>query len=556
MNTILKTFILIQVVTIIFCGNFIAQSPTWQWARGGSGNLAEGISMTSDAVGNSYLTGYFHDTLIFDSYTLIGHNSVGTVFLAKYDSNGNLVWAKCPYGNSNSIGYSVTTDLYGNVYITGQFANTNSLMFDSEILTCSGSVNIFVVKYDSNGNVIWAKGYGGMSADESFAIATDVSGNVFITGLFTTFQISFGSTTLYNSGNTDVFIAKIDSSGQAIWAKSANGDMNDQASSIAIDNTGNAYITGYFYSPVLIFGIYTITNFDVSGNTLDYFIVKYDVNGNEIFAKSGGDIGDDPANFITTNTTGKVFITGYFTSPSLIIGSDTLLSSASYNSFIVEYDTTGQVDWAKTSSIGNSMGSCVAVDQCGNINISGRFAQGSSTIAFDTVTITSPNNGDNMYIVQLNSLGNAIYGTALTCGGDDWNAIAFDNNDNMYVGGDYINSPTIIGNDTLISPADEMTFVAKLQFSCITTATPEPQHHQTISFFPNPLSSTSTLQIQSTLSGIVKVNFYNILGQNVINIESEAPSIIIDRNNFNTGMFFYQVSIGEKIIGSGKFVAE
>jgi hypothetical protein len=487
------------------------------------------------------------------SDTLIGNNSQ-TAFIAKYNSSGNLMWAKCPNGNSNSIGFGVTTDLYGNIYLAGRFSTTSGLSFDTVTLTCSGVQNIFIVKFNSSGNVIYAKSFGGSGDDESLGVSTDVSGNAYITGFFTSSSISFGSTTLFNTGSQDVYITKLDVNGQVLWSQSANGSNNEEGLSVATDVFGNAYITGFFYSPNLIFGNDTLFNIDNTGTTIDLFLVKYDSLGNVIFAKSAGGTDGDAAYSVATNSLGKIFITGYYSSPSIIFGLDTLFSSASFNSFIVEYDSTGQEDWAKTTSIGSSMGACVVPDDCGNIIIAGRLF--SDTLALDTTVISYPYNGDNTYIFQLNSSGNSLWGTALPFGGDENDAIAFDAYNNLYIGGDFNPDTVIIANDTLFRGINEDLFVAKLNFSCITTGTPEINKQPTISIFPNPVTSTSTLQIQSNLTGKVKVNFYNLLGQNILTIEGNDRSIPINRNDFKTGMFFYHISISEQIIGSGKFVVE
>ena len=191
----------------------------------------------------------------------------------KYDTSGNVTWAKSAGGTSNgSLGNSVATDATGNIYVTGYFGSP-TVTFGTTTLTNAGIGNIFIVKYDSNGNVIWAKSAGGIASDYANSVATDATGNIYITGFFSSSSITFGTTTLTNAGNTDIFIAKYDINGNVICAKSAGGASNDQGNSVATDANGSTYITGRFASPSITFRTTTLTNL----GTYDVFIAKLSV---------------------------------------------------------------------------------------------------------------------------------------------------------------------------------------------------------------------------------------------------------------------------------------
>jgi hypothetical protein len=149
--------------------------------------------------------------------------------------------------------------------------------------------DVFLSKFDINGNVTWMKGAKGKAGDYPYGIATDAVGNSYVTGSFTSDTLSFGSFDLINvnPGQRDIFIAKYDPNGNALWAKSAGGSTTDEAYSITIDALGNSYITGYFASPTIVFGTFTLTQTGLK----DMFLAKYDMNGNIQWAKnpSGND---------------------------------------------------------------------------------------------------------------------------------------------------------------------------------------------------------------------------------------------------------------------------
>jgi hypothetical protein len=123
------------------------------------------------------------------------------------------------------------------------------------------------VKYDGSGNVVWAKGAGAASVDRATGIAVDGSGNSYVTGYFYGINITFGSFILNNAkpGYSDVFVVKYDSSGNVVWAKRGYGTYNEESTSIAVDDNGNSYVTGWFTSSSITFGSFTLTNTSTGG---------------------------------------------------------------------------------------------------------------------------------------------------------------------------------------------------------------------------------------------------------------------------------------------------
>jgi hypothetical protein len=214
--------------------------------------------------------------MTFGSITITNNSNGWIIFVVKYDSSGNVVWAKSEGTYASLYIPSISTDDNGNCFITGYF-NGNYVKFGNIQLTNvsgnTGMEDIFVVKLDNSGNVVWAKSAGGPSSDEGRCIKTDKNGNCYLTGMFRGVA-SFGSTNLFSVGANDIFVAKYDSLGNVIWAQKAGGVYPDIGNGICISANGTSYITGNFFSPYVNFGSTSLTNCDTINNPSETFIAK------------------------------------------------------------------------------------------------------------------------------------------------------------------------------------------------------------------------------------------------------------------------------------------
>jgi len=200
-------------------------------------------AVATDASGNIYITGYFQqDSISFGSYTFQSGFCSGSMFLTKYDANGNVLWAKNPFGEARAN--SIALDSYGNIYVTGYFVNVISFGTCS-LHTATYTQDFFTVKFNSAGIAIWAKNSSGGAYGQS--IAVDTYGNSVVTGYHVKDTISFDSVTLIRpTGNQmDFFITKYDPDGNTLWAKSAS-NMNNFVSGnkCGIINNSCTEITG------------------------------------------------------------------------------------------------------------------------------------------------------------------------------------------------------------------------------------------------------------------------------------------------------------------------
>ena len=240
-------------------------SGNWLWVESAGGSSWDsGSGISTDAEGNSYITGFFQGTASFGSFDLtsIGYDDI---FVAKMDAAGNWLWAESAGGDYSDIAYGISTDAEGNSYITGTFQGIAS--FDSFDLTCNDGADIFVAKLDAAGNWLWAESAGGSDLEYGRGISTDAEGNSYITGGFQG-TASFGSFDLTCSGIYDIFAAKIDAAGNWLWAESSGGDVGDGGYGISTDADGNSYITGHFY------GTASFGSFDLTSYGYDIFVAK------------------------------------------------------------------------------------------------------------------------------------------------------------------------------------------------------------------------------------------------------------------------------------------
>jgi len=283
-----------------------------KWAKS-AGNISPySLSVAVDASGFAFVTGYFTgSTITFGSHTL---NTAG-LFFVKYDINGNAIWAKGTVGASPN---SVAVDTSGNIYMTGDM-NGTSVIFDTITLT---NPSLFIAKYNSDGNIVWAKSADGMNNSSPSSIALDISGNAYITGHYFG-SITLGSTTLTNTnpggtGAAYMFVAKYDTIGNVLWAKSAGGLNDTRASSVAVSvigdavyTTGSTYYTLSFGNNISYFDCNTIWN----AGDYDIFLAKLDTNAgsgiNLLINPTAISLFPNPtANYVTIenpNTTTKDF---------------------------------------------------------------------------------------------------------------------------------------------------------------------------------------------------------------------------------------------------------
>ena len=219
------------------------------------------------------------------------------MFIAKFDSAGNTLWADDGAGSGYDYGFSIALDAKSNAYVTG-FFGSSSIIFGNTTLNNVGADDVFLVKYDSSGNALWAKQAGGSDYDYGIDVAVGEDQSATITGYDQSQIISFGNETLTNAGSGfDFFLVKYDSSGNVLWAKNSGNSTTARGYACTADGSGNAYITGTFGDPSMTLGNFTlstsggydmyIAKYGLNCNTVFYADVDGDGFGNPISSVTG-----------------------------------------------------------------------------------------------------------------------------------------------------------------------------------------------------------------------------------------------------------------------------
>ena len=281
---------------------------------GGSsyGNVSHGESVVTDAWGNVYVTGYFQGRAANLYLTSVGNSDI---FVAKYSPSRAFLWAKGMGGTGFdwSLGVAVGTD--GNVYLTGSFVGTVDFDPGPDVysITSVGENDVFVVKLDTWGNFVWARSMGGSGDDYAYGIALAPDGSVCTTGFFQgTADFDPGTEVFDLTGypGYNIFVSKLDSAGQFVWAKCMAGTDWSQAYSIAVGTDGSVFTTGCFSGT---------TDFDPGPGTFNLtctgyyaaFVCKLDAGGNFVWANSISETIDERMYGIALGADGSVYTTGH-----------------------------------------------------------------------------------------------------------------------------------------------------------------------------------------------------------------------------------------------------
>jgi hypothetical protein len=321
---------------------------TWIKTAGGSlGDYAH--SLACNKTGNVYIAGEIEGagipvTFQGTSTTLItkGDNDI---FVASYDLNGNLMWAKSEGTFRSEKALGVSYDDAGNVIICGYFTDTTN--FAGTVVPGNGGHDMFIAKYDKDGHFMWERHAGGPERDEALAIKCDPAGNIYVCGMHSDGAV-FGGTTL-TTVNTptghylNAFIAKYAPDGTMIWVKSSGGDYDDVAWSITMDNAGKIFVAGEFNAYATFDG----TGITTTGQA-DIFVASYNNSGSLNWVSQAGGPLIDRARGIGTDGN-NIFITGQFGNTANF-GSYSVTAADSSDIFIAQLNNSGTFEWATSVS--------------------------------------------------------------------------------------------------------------------------------------------------------------------------------------------------------------
>jgi len=459
----------------------VTVGPPRGWARTWGGiddDWGHGVAV--DGSGNVYVTGYFRDTVDFDPGSGVdNHTSNGEadVFLSKFDSSGAFIWARTWGGSDdNDEGYGVAVDGSGNVYVTGYFHGTVDFDPGSGVdnHTSNGQYDVFLSKFDPLGAFKWARTWGGSYEDEGWGVAVDGSGNVYVTGWFSgtvDFDPGSGVDNHTSNGYFDVFLSKFDSSGAFKWARTWGGSYDDEGRGVAVDGSGNVYVTGWFMGTVDFDPGSGVDN-HTSYPGWDVFLSKFDSSGAFIWARTWAGCGfyyTDWSLGVAVDGSGNVYVTGAFEGTVDFdpgSGVDNHTSIGHTDVFLSKFDSSGEFEWARTwGGTHYNYGYGVAVDGSGNVYVTGRFE---GTVDFDPGSGVDNHTSNGVWEVFLTKFDSSgAFKWARTWGGSYYDCgygVAVDGSDSVYVTGYFegtVDFDPGSGADNHTSNGDDDVFLSK-----------------------------------------------------------------------------------------------
>ncbi len=533
----MKKTILFLLIMISFCFSSkysFAQTPDWLWARvAGDNSYNEATSIATDDIGNSYVAGYYN---IF-AYDL-PHASGPDIFFVKYSPSGNIIWTRALSSTGTDRVFSIATDKLGHFYIFGCFSGPQ-ITVGTEVLTnlTVNKFDIFVAKYDTNGNYLWSRQAGGTGEDTPTGMAVDSLGNCFVTGYFDSPTISFGTHTLTNSGVIDLFIAKYAPDGTELWAKSASGTSNELSKSVAVDKSGNSYITGDFISDSISFdGLLLIR----TGNQ-DMFVTKYAPNGTVLWAKHSDGTLDTHGNSIAVDALANCYVAGSFNS-NVTFDTTTLTTNGNLDILLVKYATDGTIQWAKSAGgSGEDAATAVATDMLGYCYLAGYFKSSSVSIGTNPLTKNGPGFQD-IFVTEYNSGGSVVWAKSIGGLTNDYpNDIQPDLSRDFYIAGSLGSTSITIGDTTFLNAGTTNILVAK-SGNTPATGTIEFSDPAGVSIYPNP--AINKLTIESLHKSTIEI--LNMQGQIILQNQLQQGKSDIDISGLARGVYILRMNSNGK----------
>lgn len=392
-------------------------APAYRWAtRAGSIASEDLRDMAVDPAGNYVIVGNLNpgSPTTFGAITV--NLPVGAIggYFAKYDSDGNALWVRTVQGTLVAGAHRVAFDAGGNVYVMGSFAGSMTIgpfTFQSSV----NSRDVFIAKLDPNGNVLWARAFGGPLDETTNPSATAGRAGLALSGtnLFATFdfagsvQIDVGGgvfQVLSSQGAQDVAIVKLDLAGNPLGATQFGGAGNDAPRSLSVDNQGEVVVLAVSDADITL-GATTIT----SRGGPDVVMAKFTQGLQPVWIQSFGSPAEDGPLGLATDPANNIIVSGY-AAADLALGPTVLTNQGAFDAFIAKFSAAGQLLWARrgvSTDTNNEVGFFVTTDAGGYIYLSGQFD--STDIRFGTVGVANTSGTTATFIMKFDPNGSPLW---------------------------------------------------------------------------------------------------------------------------------------------------
>lgn len=552
MSFIKKSFFVL--LSFICFKTVFSQSPNLGWYSSQGGTGADyAYSVKADLNGNVFTSGFFQGTVSFgtgNNITNLTSAGLSDSYIMKHNANGLFQWAIRIGGTMSDYIFSTQTDDQGNVYVAGYFKGTCD--FDPSAtnvsLTASANFDIFCAKYNTDGQLVWAKKIGG-SGDELCNTIHVNNNKLFIAGHFSQtadFNPATATSSLTATGTMDGFVCEWDTAGNFNWVKQLKGTDAMVIKNISTNNNGDLLVCGYFGGGVDFDPGQSDSSF-VSAGQDDAFVLKLNSTGEFLWARTFGGSSTDYALSARFNSASEVFVAGYFSSSaSFNFPNDTVTftSAGLDDSYLCKLDENGNLIWIQQyGSTSYDEFKSIYVDNNSNVIIAGVF---NGTVDFNqsatTNTLTS-GGGDDAFILKLDSDGNYQWAVNLSGAGNGYAfGLDVDLNKNILVSGHYSSSCDFDPSGATSSSSSNGStdaFVVKLIEDASTGFTDIQREKITIL-----AGSNKKFVIKSPVNQ--KAFLFNSAGQLLTNLNLEK-STILNAEDFSIGIYFIKTESGEAL---------
>ena len=555
MKTNLKLFLLFMMVF----ANATAQTPGWQWlsrvggysgnGNGGSGPDEWVKDVKTDAQGNVYVCGRVCYGANFNGDTMTTYQGYFTLFMAKLNCEGNLVWVRTAGSTGNTAdgeAYGLALDDYGNIYLTGfisanQFSPTQ--FFDT--LITEETHDFFLAKFDTSGNYKWAKIAGpgpGVTGTGGFKIqiTDDDMINVYGTGGGGSSGVFFPG---YNISLSWCFSARFDTSGNINRLQNLGSVYGPRQNDYKISPTGDQYITGFFYLDSMVIGDTTLYKITTASGGSDLFLAKFDSSGNFKWVKQISDsvpsgnkgygISFDPPNILLV---GGINASVTFDGFTFHNNYDT--SIYSNFPFIAKFSPSGNCIWATNSHhkyVTMATGGITTLSN--GVSYYSGFFSGPAKFGTDSFASTVLT---DIFLAEVSPSGVITSGTKITSmgGGDEPQCITHDSSGNVYVGGSNRSSLTLNGVSYPFQGGESDGFIAKWGTNCtVGIAEQESMPAEDLFLYPNPAKNSVTLRYSARTGGIITIT--SAVGQKMYNEKVTTEGLVeLSTQQWLPGIYF------------------
>ncbi len=519
----MKYYLLAFIQFIAFVTVY-CQTPNYEWAKTFTGaNYDYAKDMVMDKLGNVYIAGYFSSpTLTIDNIVLENYSIHRDGYIAKLNSNGDVLWAKVIGGIGDEEVSFIEIDTMNNIYISGTFGS-EPIHIDTTTITNIYLVDIFVAKLNSSGDVLWTDVIGSNNNEGVYGLLTD-NNSVYLSGHYVTDTLFWHNDTLINNGNDDFFILKYNETGNPIWSQNIGGSSYDYLLSLECDFEGNLFFSGRSGSDDIIFDTIVVNN-------PNCFIVKYNSEGNVVNIKTDDDYTWNHLAFDDQN--------------NLYASSRAIDLSVIDDIRISKFNNDLELIWEKIYP-GNQDDHCKSICVDGDdVYFTGVFQ--SDVLQFGEFTLLLDDATDS-FLTKMNIDGEVEWSKSIHGNIYEWSqAIETDSSHNLFIVGDF-RSNIYFDEITYQSAGLDDIFIAKLNSNTVEIEENANKLDDRFLIYPNPNQGEFFIK-GNTCIDVSNINVFDIMGNELkFNLnQGDKTSKITLLDNYQ-GILLIQILANNDII--------